>query len=154
VATWSEFERLAPTLAGLARTRFSATGLIMLGTLRRNGWPRISPVEFLFVDDDFVLGMMWQSKKALDLLRDPRCVVHSVTTSKEGDEGDVKLYGLAVDLQDPDRRRRFEEVTLAEMDFDLRGEDYHAFAVDIRSAGYTINADGKLDTRTWSALTR
>lgn len=135
----------------MARERFASTGLIMLGTVRRNGWPRISPVEFLFVDGELVLGMMWRSKKALDLLHNPKCVVHSTTTSKQGDEGDVKLYGLAVDIVDPPRRRRMEQVTMEEMGFDLEGQQYHAFAVDIRSAGYTIFADERLRSRTWSA---
>jgi hypothetical protein len=40
--------------------------------------------------------MMWQSRKALDLLRDPRCVVHSTVTDRAGTEGDVKVYGRAV----------------------------------------------------------
>ena len=151
MANWTEFERAAPELAQLTKTRFASTELIMLGTLRANGWPRISPVEYLFVDDELVLGMMWRSKKALDLLRDPRCVVHSTTTSKDGDQGDAKLYGRAVDVQDAEGRRRFEEVTLEKMNFDLRGEDYHAFAIDIRSAGYTIFANEKLETKTWSA---
>jgi len=39
--------------------------------------------------------MMWRSKKALDLLRDPRIVVHSVTSNKDGTDGDVKIYGRA-----------------------------------------------------------
>jgi hypothetical protein len=40
--------------------------------------------------------MMWQSRKALDLLGDPRCVVHSTVTDRAGTEGDVHLF--AVDI--------------------------------------------------------
>ncbi len=47
------------------------------------------------------------SRKALDLLRDPRLVVHSPTSDRAGTEGDFKLYGRAVDVPDPKRRHRF-----------------------------------------------
>ena len=97
MTTWGDFETGAPELAALATDRFASTQLLLLGTIRRNGWPRISPCEYLFVDGDIYLGMIWRSKKALDLLREPRCVLHSTTTSKNGDEGDVKIYGRAVD---------------------------------------------------------
>jgi hypothetical protein len=38
-----------------------------------------------------------RSKKAVDLLRDPRVVVHSVRSDKDGTDGDVKIYGRAID---------------------------------------------------------
>jgi hypothetical protein len=31
---------------------------VLVGTLRANGWPRISPVEALIVDGGLYLGMM------------------------------------------------------------------------------------------------
>ena len=46
-------------------------------------------------DGQLALGMMWRSMKALDLLRDPRCVVHSVVSDKDGTEGEFKVYGRA-----------------------------------------------------------
>ncbi len=80
-------------------------GLILLGSLRRDGSPRISPVEPLIVDGELELGMMWQSKKALDLLRDPRCHVHTVVTDRNGTEGEFKLWGRARDLELAERER-------------------------------------------------
>ena len=74
---WEEFKRADPELAALGEERIEATGLVLLGTLRKNGFPRISPVEPLLTMGRLYLGMMWQSRKALDLLRDPRCTVHS-----------------------------------------------------------------------------
>ena len=47
-------------------------------------WPRISPVEPLIADGHLYLGMMWRSRKALDLLRDPRCTVHSTVSERNG----------------------------------------------------------------------
>jgi hypothetical protein len=90
---WSEFSAAAPELAALGLDLFDATGLCLLGTLRRDGSPRISPCEPFVVDGELMLGMMWRSKKALDLLRDPRLVVHSPQCDRNGATGDFKLYG-------------------------------------------------------------
>lgn len=84
-----------------------------------------------------MLGMMWQSKKALDLERDPRLVVHSVTCDREGTDGDFKLYGRAVDISDPDVRQRYGDAVAAKIHWRPR-EPYHLFAVDITNAAYMI----------------
>ncbi len=39
--------------------------------------------------------MMWQSRKAIDLLRDARLTVVTPRADKDGADGDVKLYGTA-----------------------------------------------------------
>src|ERR671934_2897005 len=103
---WDEFAAESPGLAALGEERLRARELCLVGTLRRNGFPRISPVEPEFVDGELMLGMMWRSPKALDLVRDPRCVVHSVVSDRQGTEGDFKLYARAVDVQDASRRGR------------------------------------------------
>ena len=74
---WTQFKESAPDLAKLAEERFQRHGLVLVGTLRRNGWPRISPVEPLIVEGVLYLGMTWRSQKALDLLRDPRITVQT-----------------------------------------------------------------------------
>ena len=84
---WSEFATEAPDLAALGRERFARAGIMLVGTIRKDGTPRISPVEHYEVEGHLMLGMMWQSFKARDLLRDPRCLVHSVVTSRAGDRG-------------------------------------------------------------------
>ena len=96
-----------PELASRAEARMAQDGLVLVGTLRANGWPRISPVDPLVVGDDLYLGMMWRSRKALDLLADPRCVVHTTVHDRDGTEGDVKVYGRAVEVADPDERARY-----------------------------------------------
>ena len=96
---WGEFKRDAPELAALGEERFERTGLVLVATLRKNGWPRISPVEPLITDGHLYLGMMWQSRKALDLLRDPRCTVHSTISDRHGSEGEFKVYGIGREVQ-------------------------------------------------------
>src|SRR5918911_1791989 len=112
---WDEFVSAAPELAVLGEERLRDRELCLVGTLRRNGWPRISPVEPDFVDGELMLGMMWRSPKALDLLRDPRCVVHSVVADRRGTDGDFKLYGRAADVRDPEKRARYRATVRARL---------------------------------------
>jgi hypothetical protein len=55
---WGEFSRAAPELAALGEERFERTGLSLVGTITRDGHPRISPVEPYIVDGELLLGMM------------------------------------------------------------------------------------------------
>jgi hypothetical protein len=66
-----------------ARERFLADGLILVGTLRRDGSPRISPNEPAFGGGRFFVSMMWRSRKALDVLRDPRVTVQRALGPRE-----------------------------------------------------------------------
>jgi hypothetical protein len=133
---WDDFAAAVPELAALGEERLRAKELCLVGTLRKNGWPRISPVEPEFVDGELMLGMMWQSPKALDLLRDPRLVVHSVVSERTGKEGDFKLYGRVVDVKDPDRRAAYRAAIKARIDWEPPEPNYHLFAIDIDSAGF------------------
>ena len=106
---WDAFERACPEIGELARARFERDQLVMLGTIRLDGSPRVSPNECDLAEGRLFVSMMWRSRKALDLLRDPRIVVHSVTTNNDGTDGDVKIYGRAVDEQAPELRAAFRE---------------------------------------------
>ena len=147
---WNDFKEAAPDLAKLGEERFESCGLVLVGTIRRNGWPRISPVEPLIVDGELYLGMSWRSRKALDLLRDPRCTVHSVVSNRDGSEGEFKLYGCARDEASPERRRVYAKTLSEKLGFDLEEEeDWHLFAVDIESAAFLIIADGEQHAQVW-----
>ena len=41
---WDQFAARAPELAALAQERFEKSGVCLIGTLRRDGSPRISPM--------------------------------------------------------------------------------------------------------------
>jgi hypothetical protein len=135
---WGEFAAACPELAELGEERLRRFELCLLGTLRRNGFPRISPVEPELVDGELLLGMMWRSPKALDLRRDPRCVVHSVVTSRLGTDGDFKLYGRAREVDDAEVRARYRAAIKARLDWEPEEPSYHLFAIDVESAGYVV----------------
>ncbi|MGO9197860.1 MAG: pyridoxamine 5'-phosphate oxidase family protein [Acidimicrobiales bacterium] len=136
MTAWAKFAEEAPQLAERGRLRLESTGLSLVGTLRKDGSPRISPVEPLILDGEVYLGMMWQSMKARDLLRDPRCVVHSTVLEKDGTEGDFKLYGTAVPVSDPSERDRYCEGLRAAIGWAPEGELWHLFKLDIDQAGW------------------
>jgi hypothetical protein len=82
----------APELARLGRERL-ATGLALLGTLRADGSPRVSPIGVFFLEDELVIGVMARSGKARDLHRDQRVALQSVVTAPDEGEPELKLYG-------------------------------------------------------------
>jgi hypothetical protein len=140
---WDEFAAACPQLADLAAERFRRHELCMLGTLRADGSPRISPCELDFTEGHLMLGMMWQSRKALDLLRDPRCVLHTCTTDRMGTEGDAKLYGRAIDIRDRALRQAYRAAVKARIDWAPDEPNFHAFSVDVSSAGFISFAEPK-----------
>ena len=73
-----------------------------MATLRRDGSPRISGTELEFDGDDVFVGMMPNSRKAVDLHRDPRVAIHGPTVDPPDDpsgwDGEAKLAGQAIEL--------------------------------------------------------
>lgn len=97
---WSELEVAAPQIARLGKQRLVAARVALLGTLRKDGSPRISPVEPYFSDDELIFGAMSWTLKARDLRRDPRCVLHSAISQVDSGEGELKLYGRATEADE------------------------------------------------------
>jgi pyridoxamine 5'-phosphate oxidase-like protein len=89
---WAEFEEAAPDLAHNGRERFERTRVALIGTLRPDGSPRISPIEPYLLSDRLVIGVM-RSAKGHDLLRDGRCTLHSAVSDVNGSDGEFKLRG-------------------------------------------------------------
>jgi hypothetical protein len=104
---WSDLETTAPRLALLAYERLVKPGVLLVATIRRDGTPRLSPVEPLLLDGDLWLSMMWQSRKAADLLRDDRILLHSIITNRDGGSGEVKVRGRVIAVEDRDVRARY-----------------------------------------------
>jgi hypothetical protein len=138
---WSAFSAACPEIASLAQERFARDEVVLVGTLRRDGSPRISPNEVDFVDGHLMLGMMWRSRKALDLLRDPRCVVHSAPSDRMNPGGDVKLYGRAVAVDDPAAREAYREAIRARIDWAPQEPNFHCFMLDVESAAFITFAE-------------
>jgi hypothetical protein len=148
MATWQQFRDEAPGMAAVADDRLRETGLVLVGTLRSDGWPRISPDEPVVMNGVLYLGMMYRSTKALDLRRDPRVLVHSVVSDRGGKEGEVKVYGRAEFVDDADERSRYTDALFAQIGWKPEG-DFDLFAVDIDSAVVQRFDDALQTTSLW-----
>jgi hypothetical protein len=133
---WSEFERGQSRMARLGREHLITPGVVLVATIRRDGTPRVSPVEPFLLDGDLWLSMMWQSSKARDLLRDPRILVHSVITSRDGAEGEFKVRGTARLESELTIRRRHAEAVAASLGWRPDLDRSHLFSVDISKVSY------------------
>jgi len=100
---WRDLELSAPEIARLGLARLHSTHVALLGTLRRDGSPRISPIETYLVGGQLLVGAMSWSRKADDLQRDPRYVLHSAITGPDAGEGEFKVHGAAA-IADKDVR--------------------------------------------------
>jgi hypothetical protein len=89
----------APVLARLGMARLTSARVALLGTLRHDSSPRISPIEPYIVQGQLLVGAMAWSRKADDLRRDPRYVLHSAVTGPDNGEGEFKLNGSAVEAR-------------------------------------------------------
>jgi Pyridoxamine 5'-phosphate oxidase len=97
MSDWRGMELGAPEIARLGTARLAAARVAMLGTLRQDGSPRISPIEPYIVNGCLLMGAMRWSAKAADLRRDPQYVLHSIVTGPDSGEGELKLHGTAAE---------------------------------------------------------
>jgi hypothetical protein len=148
---WAEFANLEPDLADEGEKRFDATGLALVGSLRKDGTPRISPTEPLIHNGRLYLGMMWHSTKALDLLRDPRVLVHNTVTDRLGADGEFKVRGRVLVLEDRAEREGYAEALKAKIDWAPTGDEWHLFAVDIEHVTLQWFEKDERHTRVWAA---
>lgn len=128
--------RAQPRLAELGERRLLAHGVVLVATIRVDGTPRVSPVEPFVLDGVLWLSMLWGSRKAADLLRDPRVLVHSVITSRDGGEGEFKIRGMARAEPGQDVQRRYASAVSAELGWDPEPGRFHLFAVGIEQVTF------------------
>lgn len=133
---WAELESSQPRLAEVGRRRLFAPGVVLVGTIRRDGTPRISPVEPWLMAGELWLSMLWQSAKAADLERDPRILVHSVVTGRDGADGEVKVRGQARAERDPSVQQQYADEVAAALGWRPVVGRFHLFGVDVADVSY------------------
>ena len=151
MASWSDVVFAAPEVAGAVQARFDATGLGLLATLRRDGAPRISGIEPLFALGELWLGMMPESLKGLDLLRDPRFALHCATIDKQVTEGDAKVAGrvIAIDVDDDATFSAMREAFAAQNGAPPPPGPFHLFRADVTEISVLRPAGDHLDIDVW-----
>lgn len=146
---WSTFSEQQPKLAQRASDLVVSPGVTLIGTIRRDGAPRISPIEPFLMDGDLWLSMLHGSTKAKDLLRDPRILVHNIVTNRDGAEGEVKIRGRALEEHDAELHTRYADQVTSELGWTPVLSHFHLFRVEIDSITYIWYLDGDQFLTTW-----
>ena len=151
MVSWPEFTQEAPTVAEVFLRRHRATGkLCLMGTLRADGFPRISPIEPRIFEGQLVLVGMPGTRKFDDLIRDPRFTLHTATVDAYVGDGDAKLWGVVRHIPDPALHARFADDLFAETGMNLRGQVFDPFFVADLTGGSCIElVDEQLVITIW-----
>jgi hypothetical protein len=78
MVSWDGFERAAPDMAAAGRSLWAQHVLMYLGTVRKDGSPRVHPVVPVLAGGEIFVAVGGWSPKWRDLERDPRCVLHAL----------------------------------------------------------------------------
>lgn len=152
VTTLADLGRAAPTIAAFVHERIAATRLCFLGTIRADGWPRVSPLEIFLHDGRMYMGSMAGSVKAHDLQRDPRCCVITPLADSDDHTGEAKLFCRAHEVHGG---AEWEAVRVAFRElsgFDL-GEPgaAHLFTFDVEGAAWQrLEGGDTFRTTSWN----
>lgn len=146
--TWEELGQAAPEITSRGRQLLEKFQFVLVGTLTKDGSPRINPCEAYVIDGHLLLNMMPRSLKALDLLRDPRVYVHAPVTAKEGSP-EFKLAGRAEVVEDESLRKKLDDL-FWEMIQWRPAPDSHYFEVLAGRAAWVSYDTGQTSIR-WRA---
>jgi hypothetical protein len=123
VATWAQLEREAPDVAEVAARLWPGQmalhrdmalpegaawfAISYLGTVRRDGGPRVHPFCPILADGRLFAAIPRSSPKGRDLRRDPRCVIHAMPGA---DDDELSIRAMACEVSgDPSRRAALRE---------------------------------------------
>ncbi|MFE6774924.1 pyridoxamine 5'-phosphate oxidase family protein [Streptomyces sp. NPDC057702] len=141
--SWHDVRQAAPALASRVEASFAAHRHHVLATLRADGSPRVTGLEVAFLGGEVWLGMIWHSRKALDLRRDARLAVHA-NPGPGADllAGDARFGGRAVEVTEGPARAAY----IAEI---KPPQPFHLFRIDVSDVTHTLIIDGDLRLWTW-----
>ena len=92
MATWAQFERADARLAWFGRERLDGR-VCFHATLRRDGSPRVHPVEPWVAAGLLMVRFRRQSPKVREVARDARYALHSPMDNPEGVGGEFLVRG-------------------------------------------------------------
>jgi hypothetical protein len=157
MASFVDVENVEPDLADRVRAILSSTTNAVLGTIRRDGSPRLSGADPYFHDGQLRIWSMPGARKGQDLRRDPRVALHSIPWDSrklrdgaaEVGEADAKVSGTAVLASDAGELSAFRQWLKAERGFEPP-EDWDLFTIDIDALTIIAVDNGQLVVDRWS----
>ena len=154
---WAGFTAAEGAFAVAVEKRFRAYTHHVLGTLRRDGTPRLTGIEATFRDGELWLGMMPNSRKALDLRRDPRFSLMAnpgADTDAMMADGDARVTGHVVEVTDKESMRRYAARETQAPETGAREtqapETFHLFRAEVSEVVTTRVEGDRLVLRTWT----
>ena len=90
--TWAEFERADPELAAFGRKRVDQQ-VCFHATLRRDGWPRVHPVEPWIAVGLLLVRFRGHSPKVDEVRHDGRYALHTPMDNPDGVGGEFMVRG-------------------------------------------------------------
>lgn len=140
---WKDFEEVEPELARFGKEHF-ASNVAYLGTLRKNGYPRVHPVTPIVSSDNIFLFMEPTSPKGKDLIRNGKYSLHSLVTHSSGSDGEFWMRGKAQKVTDPNLRN--EAIDSSSYN---PADRYILFQLFLEEAGSTVYENGKPSYKRW-----
>lgn len=101
--TWSEFARESPDMASFGAKRMAGR-VMYIGTVRRDGYPRVHPFTPFVSSGRLFAFMEPTSPKAHDIQRNGRYTIHSLVKDWNGSDGEFSITGTARLVDDPTTR--------------------------------------------------
>ena len=142
--TWEQFEKAAPEMARFGTERLSEH-VMYLGTIRKEGGPRVHPFT-PFVSSGRLFAFMYPtSPKGHDLRRDGRYAIHSQMRDWHGSPGEFSVSGTARLIEDEETRA----LAARGCPYDSKG-DYICFEFMIEECRTTHYVDGKAQYARWN----
>jgi nitroimidazol reductase NimA-like FMN-containing flavoprotein (pyridoxamine 5'-phosphate oxidase superfamily) len=157
MASFADVRNVEPDLADRVRAILSSTTNAVLGTISRDGSPRLSGADPYFHDGQLRIWSMPRARKGQDLRRDPRVALHSIPWDsrklRDGavdvGEADAKVSGRAVLASDTGERSAFRAWLKSERGFEPP-EDWDLFTIDIDALTVISVDNGQLVVDRWS----
>jgi hypothetical protein len=145
---WADFERQAPMVAAKGRGLIERHRYMLAGTIRRDGTPRISPVETHLIDGELILALEAGTHKANDLVRDSRIVLNAPITDPDDPGAEFKLRGRAVPVERGERWDAAADAIERASGWRPR-RDWHLVSIEVEDAAYIAWHAGEMAMDHW-----
>jgi len=141
--SWSKLESRGPEIAEFGKARLH-NKVAYLGTIRKDGSPRVHPFTPIIGEGHFFVFMEPTSPKGNDLRRDGRFAVHCSMSDTSGESGEFIVTGRAKFIEDPELRALAVKVSPYNP-----AERYVLFEFDVESVVMTEYVEGQPVHKRW-----
>jgi hypothetical protein len=143
MTSWKEFKKLNSSLAEFGEERFN-TGVAYLGSVRKNGFPRVHPVTPIISPNKLFIFMEPTSPKGFDLRQNGYYAIHSSVVDTDGSNGEFRINGNAKLIEDANIRKEAVEASSYSPK-----DRYVLFELSVEEAGSTVYVNERPKYENW-----